>query len=797
MMPRARIVNAARIEPYGGILMSILSWRRFRRLHLVVTFSLMMVAGSAMAQSGDSASAGETVEEIVVTAQFREQAVTDVPISMEVVSGQELEDAGITDLRNLGRVAPDFSTVTDATATRVSLRGITTESNDEAQDQSLTVNIDGEYINKPRVMNASMFDVERVEVLRGPQGTLYGRNATGGAVNIITRKPTLDGMEGYVNADIGDYSALNITGALNLPLGETAALRLALLSSQHDGYKTHPGNAINPESGDQDAQAVRFGLLFEPTDALSIYLAVETSEQDDVAPLHAFVNVNTPAFSADDGTGECNTAAGWVEITRQNGGVQCAPQNTNNLSTIDRDTYTAPFTPLEGFQKVDGDAIRAEVSYDFDALTVTYRGGYRDSTVDADEPLSPNYLFFRNEEHQTGSHEIRLSGGEDRFFWQGGVFYFTEDMNVASGLLVHIPGPPGPTGFWPNTFYRPDYKSESQAVFGQVDFPIGDTLTAVVGGRYTSDEKSGTFYNLPPGLAFDPERALRPIDTPGTTISNLSSDDDESTWLLGVNWEPNDETLVYGKVSKGYKAGGFDSTGNEYGPEKVLAYEIGSKNEFDKFSFNGSAFFYDYEDLQVSVLINTNLGGQVFNAGKATIWGLDGSIDYYVSDNGRLSASANYLNAEYDDFATAIPVQCLNCNPEMNAVGLINGVPPNLAGNEPSWAPEWILTLGYDHTWTIGDGATVTGSIFSRYKADYYASPYNYADGEQEAYTQTDASLEYASASDRWAVRLYVRNIEDEQPLSYHSFTSAGPDDIQIWYFGPPRTYGAQLSVNF
>ncbi len=142
-------------------------------------------------------------------------------------------------------------------------------------------------------------------------------------------------------------------------------------------------------------------------------------------------------------------------------------------------------------------------------------------------------------------------------------------------------------------------------------------------------------------------------------------------------------------------------------------------------------------------------------------------------------------------------MQCLNCDPDMNAVGLINGVPPNLAGNTPAFAPEFILTFGYDHTWSLAGGGAITGSIFSRYKSEYFASPYNYADGNQSGYTQTDVSLGYESASDTWGIRAYARNLEDEMPITYHGFTSAGPDDIQNWFFGPPRTYGVQFSLNF
>lgn len=398
-------------------------------LYVAIATGLAVSATHSLAQSSGM------LEEIIVTAQNREQAITDVPISMNVLSGDALADAGVTDIRNLGRIAPDFNTTNDGEATRLTLRGISTESNDEGVDQALTINIDGEYLNRPRLLNAVMFDLERVEVLRGPQGTLYGRNATGGALNIIAKKPVLGEFSGGVSVNAGNYDATGVNAAVNLPLGDIAAVRVAVMTTEHDGYFKHDN--VNMESGGDDIKAGRIGLQLKPTDKLSVYLAAETSKAEPDAPLAAVVNDNVTRQSG-EGTGSCNTAAGWEQVFSGNGTILCAPLSTNNLSLIDETDYAAPGTSRLGNHEVEGDAFRAQIEYAFDAFTLTYQGAYREAEMHGDFPLHPNYIFYRNEEAETQSHELRFSGGEDRFFWQGGYFLMKEELNVYSGLLSYI-----------------------------------------------------------------------------------------------------------------------------------------------------------------------------------------------------------------------------------------------------------------------------------------------------------------------------------------------------------------------
>ena len=245
------------------------------------------------------------------------------------------------------------------------------------------------------------------------------------------------------------------------------------------------------------------------------------------------------------------------------------------------------------------------------------------------------------------THELRFSSTADSgFFWQTGLFYYKDEVDGKGGLHLPFGQQADPTGFgiYLNTFYRPDFESESKAAFGQIEVPFADTFTAVLGARYTQDDKSGTFYSFAGPPAFGTGRSgvqLRPIEE-ANVVNPAESDHDETTWTVGVNWQPGGDSLHYAKISKGYKAGGFDAVGT-YDPETVIAYEIGSKNQFGNSLFNIAAFYYDYEDLQASVLLDTTVGGQIFNAGKAEIYGVEADYEVNLTDNDTLKLTANYL----------------------------------------------------------------------------------------------------------------------------------------------------------
>lgn len=746
--------------------------------YLLSSCALATLASPALAQTAakaDEPAADGSLQEIIVTANKLESPIQRTPIAIRAYDGEALAKQGVTDVASLARLAPDLGITTDTYLTKLAIRGIASLDVSETGDAALTINIDGEYINRPTGLNASFFDLERIEVLRGPQGTLYGRNATAGAINIIAAKPKLGEFGGFVTAGYGNYDAKTAQAAVNLPVGDTLAVRIAGMHSDHGGYFN---NTIG-KGGNANVDAVRAGLLWEPTDRLTAYVAGEYVNIDQLATPQFGVAVN----AASGGVVDPNPATAVVE----GGGV---PANTTFV--VDRANY--PLAAL-GYFRSSQYAVRGRIAYDTDFAAITYTAGYRNAKINNVQPLNgfvPELFTFNNPklDNETQSHELRFNGGDKGSLqWQAGAFYFKERQDIARGLFL----PLAAGGSYLSYFYRPDVNVESYAAFGQLTVPlIADTLSATGGLRYTHDSKSATYINFGPrfGLGSTPPT----ITTAGSTRLALSNKSEKLTWNFGLDWTPTSSNLVYAKVSTGYKGGGFDNIG-AYGSELLTAYEVGSKNRFNdnKLELNAAAFYYDYSDQQVQVFVDTSVGARTLNAGSSRIWGVEADFKAAISPRNRVTVSVNYLNAEFREFPAFLPGLTSSIT-DIDAVTA--GVQaPNLKGNTPPQAPRWTIALGYDYTVPVGDGK-VTASVYSKFKSKYYLTAFNFAADEQKAYTQTDLTLEYTAPDSRFSVQAYVRNLENTRLLNYAAFNGGGIN-IYNFIFGSPRTYGAQATVKF
>ena len=687
---------------------------------------------------------GVGLGEIVVTAQKRSENVQKTPIAMNVVGGEKLADAGITDIKGLTRLAPDLDFVGDSVYTKLSVRGISAQDTSLASDSALTINIDGEYINRPTGLNAAFFDLERVELLRGPQGTLYGRNSTAGALNIIAKKPDQE-LGGFASISYGNYDSLTAQAAFNMPVTDRLAVRVAGMHSEHGGYYNKAGNG--------NSDAARLGIAWEATPDIKAYVAAE------------YVNMNS------------NSSAIY--------GVQV--NGTTNPELVGEQPSTIDFSIPDtwamgsyGFIRQEQYAFRGRLDIALGFADLAYVGGYRHSDLSALNPLNgyaPTTfaMAIPKMNSETQSHELRLSHEYDNgIFWQAGAFYFREDQDVEQGLQL-----PLVNNAYVNYYYRPDVKAESVSGFGQVTVPLADTLKFTGGLRYTDDRKSGTFYNFSGFMFTKPS-----MDAASATVLDRKAHSSQLTWSAGLDWQATPDNLLYAKVSTGFKAGGFDTTG-AYDPEKLTAYEIGAKNRFmdDAVQLNLAAFYYDYTDQQVAVLISTAQGSATVNAGKSRIWGVESDLTVKLSANDTFTMAVNYLNAKFTRFETVAATV---------AAGNINA---DLTGNAPPQSPRITLALGYDHVFHIGDGQ-LKASAYSRFKSEYYLTAFNYRADRQAAYTQTDLMLEYSAPGKRWSVQGFVRNLEDERVKVSSSFTG---DTVGIysWQLGTPRTYGAQISYKF
>jgi iron complex outermembrane recepter protein len=757
-----------------------------------------------------------TLEEVIVTAQMRAEDVQDVPIAMDVVTPEELARAGFSDANDLSKIAPVAIVTQDQGTVSVTIRGIGDLS--DGGDTSVTANIDGEYLNGGRALAVSLFDLERVEVLRGPQGTLYGRNSTAGAVNYIMRKPGDEFAANFATSYGFEYNNVRADGGVSIPLTEGVGIRVAGFYEDRDGYVEHPSLAAGNyggfnfpgyaafDSDDNHAYGGRISVGGADLGAFSYYLAAEYSEREFTPQIYAAIDTHQPGFTP----GANCAAPGWETtaplITTD---TFCIPSSTNYKDTLDRDRYAAPANG-GGRQFWNTHAFRTRLDYEFsEAATLSYIGGYRYFEQDPKSTGSLPVVYanvVEQNETTTQSHELRLAGDVNGIVYQVGGFMFKQSTDALAGFYLGDITPGNPNfGLFINYNLR-DSDSDSKSAFGQVEVPLGEQLTAVGGVRYTSNDNEGFWRDRGSFLAGP---VTRPRDTPGifTPPELLSNKDEETTWLVGLNYKLDPDTLIYGKVSTGFKGGGFDSVG-AFGPETNTAYETGLKKTFagGRSIFNASAFYYDYEGLQVDVLLSSAEGGRVFNAGAATIYGVELEGAFELTENDYLTASLNYLNAELDELFALYNVYCVPvaqggvgpCAGNEAAIGDLDpntaGIQsPNFGGNTPGNSPEWIATLGYDHEFQTSSGNTLTLRADITYKSEFFTQFYNYEDMKQDAYTQSNAAIEYATQGGL-TISAYVRNIEDKRYLTNGYFLAAGPDDIWNFQFGNPRQYGLRFS---
>jgi len=757
-----------------------------------------------------------TLEEVIVTAQMRAQDVQDVPIAISVFTPEQLARAGFSDANDLSKIAPGAIVTQDQGTVSVTIRGIGDLS--DGGDTSVTANIDGEYLNGGRALAVSLFDLERVEVLRGPQGTLYGRNSTAGAVNYVMRKPG-DDFGANFSASYGfDYNNVRADGGVSIPLTDGVGIRLAGFYEDRDGYVEHPGLApgryggfVFPgyssfDSDDNHAYGGRISLRGTNLGAFSYYFAGEYSEREFTPQIYAAIDTHQPGFTP----GANCAAPGWEPtaplITTD---TFCIPSGTNYKDTIDREQYAAPANG-GGRQFWNTWAARTRLDYEFSpAATLSYIGGYRYFEQEPDSTGSLPVVYanlIEQNEQTTQSHELRLAGDVNGMHYQVGGFLFKQSIDSLTGFYLGDVTP-GTTefGLFINYNLR-DSDNESKSAFGQVEVPLGDRFTAVAGARYTSNDNEGFWRDR---AAFLVGPVTRPRDTPGIfgPPELLSSSEEKTTWLAGLNYKLNDDTLLYGKVSTGFKGGGFDSVGT-FGPEENTAYEIGLKNAFDggRGIFNAAVYYYDYTGLQVDVLLSSAEGGRTFNAGAATIYGAELEGAFELTENDHLTGSLNYLHAELDELFALYNVYCVPvaqggvgpCAGNEASIGDLDPVTPgvqspNFAGNTPGNSPEWIATLGYDHVFRMSSGNTLTLRANTTYKSESFTQFYNYEDMKQDAYTRSDASIEFATQGGM-LISAYVQNIEDKRYLTNGYFLAAGPDDIWNFQFGSPRLYGLRFS---
>lgn len=734
----------------------------------IALFSVPALAQDAQANdAGDAATppASGGIADIVVTAQKRAESVQDTPLAVSAIGGATLAQRGATDLTAISSSVPGLNVSEQVGQARLTLRGIGVDNISTGAESSVAFNQDGVFFSRSAAALASFYDVERVEVLRGPQGTLYGRNATGGSVNIITNRPTFSTKAG-VSLTYGNYDTINAEGYYSTGLTDKVAVRLAGQIQSHSGYGEN--RVTGADVDDKHSQAIRGQLLFEPTERLTILLGADYYHQNDRSNIYHYFG---PAgFTA---SGDPVTPTGLLL-----GGFDPGPRN---VASVRDPSNRAEFW-----------GARADISYELsDTLSLRSLTAYRSSTFLVNSDLNPlgNDLFpiTFGETSDEYTQELQLNLDTDRHKLVVGAFYMHENIDGFIQGPLNLMAVGGPDLFVQGFYSGGRLKTDAAAVFAQDSYSITDALRVTLGARYSwekkkvADQSDFNFDDL-----YDPAGGPRfPAHRDSKTFKSF-------TPKIGLDLDIARNVMAYASYSKGFKAGTFNlgSTGPALDPEKVDAYEIGLKSTVldGHLRANLSGFYYDYSDLQVG-----KVQGQLLvleNAAAAEIYGLEGEFTVEPVRDLTLTLNASWLHSRFKSYVTADQARPAGDGTTVDE----NGVPAfDLSGNRLPQAPRYTIDLSAQYRFDVPGGSlTIRGE--SNWSDRIYFSPFNLNYVSQPAFDTQNAFVTYRMDS---GLRLtgFIRNIGNETIRASGQVATTLLGSPVIGFVKPPRTYG--LTVAF
>ena len=741
-------------------------------------------AQPAEAQAADTAAAPESHDgDIVVTATRSSTLLSKTPITMTAVTSETLRNAGITDARSLASAVPSLSINENGDAVRISIRGVTSTDTTEKGDPSAAFLLDGIYIARPADVIGSFYDIERVEVLRGPQGTLYGRNTTAGVINVISNRPT-DKFGAKFDGSYGNLDSIDVTGMVNVPVSEGLGVRAAVNYQRQNPYYLLNGASAVP--------------LNPYRDVLSGRLSFGGRIGND------FTFVVRGDYNNTRGTGVGGNVVTLDRFYTGTGIARTDPIYVEKPSIFERTLTVAPTFPNRRNNKNYG--ISGEMTYDFGPVQLTYVGAYRKTDrADTRNLLlfgALNSTAFFNGKFKQDSHELRLAFGKGSpLHGQIGGYYFHEQSFLEFNLGPPLSGfvVPGAVGF---AFPQGPTVARSKAAFGQVTYDVTPSLHITGGIRYNVDDKSRNgatvvdFTNvasMPTGFVCANKSTLASGNIRCVLNQNVAARTFKKTiYKGGIDYDVPGLGLIYASVSTGYKAGGFNDgcvTGAGlgctltpaalyYNPETLTDYEAGIKFRISSaFRLNAAIFHYNYNSLQVSQIVTVPVPATlVTNAAKAKVDGFELEAYLQPSPNDRVELGYTYTNARYTGF---VP----------------DSTTPNFTfnGKALDHAPKHVATAGYTHTIPLNSGAKFDLAAHTRLSSAYYMIDLNnLSQFRQPSHTKTDLTATYTAADNRYYVQGFVKNVENSITIAGASTGLAASVTIEA-----PRTYGVRAGVKF
>jgi iron complex outermembrane receptor protein len=651
----------------------------------------------------------------------------DVPSAISAYTEDDINDAGIKSIKDLRSQTPSLNLTHNGQSARLYMRGIGSNLDFVGTDPSVTVHVDGVYQSRTTGVLEDFLDLERIEVLRGPQGTLYGRNSTGGTINLISNKPEAE-TKGKLFAEAGSYKLQTAGGMINGTILEDKVLgRLAIAKTKHDPYVKNEAATGVDGLMDDDSVTTRGSLRFLMDEKSELLLRADYTDIDR------------------------NPGAYKTTLTAVDG----SPSAMAGLVSRPDDPWAMNVSDIDPYTSLDAVGASAEYTRELSSnLTLVSLTGYKDTELGLREDTdgsNVDYLYTEHNELQTQiSEELRLQYKDEKLSWVAGLFYLQEEQESDTAINVTLAN------------IRSTFDAENEltayAAFGQGTYAVSDELNATIGLRYSKEEKE--FKNV--ALAY-----------------SVDEKQDWDSWSpkIGFDYSPDDDSMLYGSISKGFKSGGYNLTAAdaEFEPEEVVSYELGAKSQSaDKqFSYNTAIFYSDYQDLQVQNFI---VPGQITitNAADASIQGFELETQWLPTYDWMFSFNYTYLDADYKSYV------------------LTTG---DASGHDMVASPEQKINLATQYYYDIPSGTFSYRLEYSWTDMQYFTAP-NQEVSMQDSYALVNARIAFESADEVWEAQVYGENLTNEAySTSSREFPAAVTGITKD--INPPRTFGVRLVRNF
>lgn len=750
-----------------------------------IVHSLILFGGASLVGTSMQAQA-LVLEEIIVTAQKRQESLQDIPMAVSAFSGETIKSLGAVDFRGLSTRLANVVISNDQSNIDIAIRGV---SNNRGFAPATAFHLDGIYTGQSQSGLTAFLDIARVEVLRGPQGTLYGRNATAGAINVLTNRPDTSEASASLEITAGNYELINAQVVGNVPIIEDKlALRAAFLKEERDGYTEHDGFGFDQEdSDDSDVEGGKIRLLFQPSERVEWLIGYDFTDQggsgprfyidiEHVIPIEELLAIIPPDNAQ---------ALGFTPVLQPGGTFAMLPQDQQNR-ILDDPRYVPSFYTNETdpetiarnrlTQDMQQDTWMTELKVDLGAVDLTFLAGFRELDTDRtgdNDFWAGSRTSISMVEAEEESYELRISQETEQLKWLLGLYYYNNE---------------GESFFNAGSASSFGSDSTSTGIFSQATWSIDDTLAVTAGLRYSEDElKSSNLLREE-----EPEQV---------------ADFDDVNWKLSVEKNLAEDSLLYATVSTGYKTGGLN-TGSQVKPvfdaETVIAYEVGSKNRFmeGRLQLNAAIFYYDYSDLQVSgieVIPQLDEQGNLIPdpvIPGAFLVAQVNNLSDNIADSEMFGAEVEWVALVCEDLLVDGSIGLLKTDVgdgQVDNAAIFGAIPTDVGGNELRKAPQFTFSLGLQHTLDLESmGGTLTSRLDFHYEDEQYHDVLNREQDKEDSYTKTDISTTYRTNDSRYFVQLFGRNLEDNDVRTTIFQSAIGATSA----FAPPRTYGIRFGVD-